>query len=72
MNEVKIFLHPGYIRSKNDGETHYISARQLAKLYNVNFKECIISSNNEIVSTKDQLHLFPLYHGDYDTYMEKD
>lgn len=34
-------LHPGYVRSKNDGQLHYVGAAQLADLYSVSLRECI-------------------------------
>lgn len=42
MKKIKYVLHPGYIRSRSDGDIHYIGAGQLANLYGVPLSECII------------------------------
>jgi len=38
----KYVLCPGYIRSKNDNQLHYIGAARLADLYRVPIRECQI------------------------------
>ncbi len=40
VEQQQIMLCPGRIKSKNDGDWHYISARQLADLYGVDFNKC--------------------------------
>lgn len=35
-------LCPGLIRSKSDGQKHFISAHKLARLYGVPFAECLV------------------------------
>ena len=64
---MKYVLHPGYVISKNDGDRHYISARQLAELYNVNPAECIVVTNDEpfMHCGNDYTHLKPRYDGNY-------
>jgi len=42
-NKIKYIIDPGYVRSKSDGDVHYISAQQLMKLYNVSPAECLIN-----------------------------
>ena len=42
----KYLVYPGWVISKNDCDTHYISAKDLINLYNVNPKDCIIIYND--------------------------
>lgn len=42
--QVKYAIHPGYVTSRNDGETHFISSAQLMHLYKVNPAECVVAS----------------------------
>lgn len=39
---IKYALFPGYVTSKTDGDVHFINERDLAILYGVSIKECII------------------------------
>ncbi len=68
---MKIALHPGYIRSKNDQEMHYISCGQLIQLYRLNPRDCKFwdDSNPDLFRGEDGLnyvHLYPRNAGDYD------
>lgn len=36
----KYVLCPGFVRSRNDGDRHWISAPELARLYGVPIREC--------------------------------
>jgi hypothetical protein len=56
-------LHPGKIQSSSDGDTHFISASQLARLYRVRMSECVIWK--EGMHTHDYIHLFPRTNGNY-------
>lgn len=40
----KYIVHPGPVRSEKDGDIHFISHRQLMRLYNVDPSECVIIS----------------------------
>ena len=42
MNNFKYLVKRGIIRSKNDGEIHFVSAQQVIRLYDVNPKDCYI------------------------------
>jgi hypothetical protein len=65
----RFVLHPGYVTSPNDGDRHYIGARQLADLYGVRLSECVvidperprISLGHGDLSA--YLHLFPSAEG---------
>lgn len=63
----KYVLCPGYIRSKYDGEDHFISSRALINLYRVNPQECIDGNNPEKLRgySKDQLRAFTWLHPQY-------
>lgn len=39
---VKYVLHPGPVRSRTDGQVHHINERQLAFLYGVDMRECVV------------------------------
>lgn len=65
----KYALFPGYVKSKSDGDIHFISAGKLAKLYGVRLSEC------EIFYADDQkprrfadglIKLYPRYDGKYE------
>jgi hypothetical protein len=38
---IKYALYPGKVRSINDGDWHFISSIELARLYKVKMSECI-------------------------------
>lgn len=38
----KYLIIPGYVRSINNNERHYVSAQQLIRLYRVNPSECVV------------------------------
>lgn len=65
---IKYFVHPGYVKSKSDGDEHYITAEQLIRLYRVNPAECkiILSSDDERGYDINKVkHLWPRNDGDY-------
>jgi len=64
---VKYIAFGGYVRSQNDGDVHYVTARQLVGLYNVKLSECILASNVRRLSQYEQklIPLHPSSKGDY-------
>lgn len=64
----RYIIHPGYVRSENDGQRHYISAAQLIQLYGLNqTKDKIIIRNQankyfELYRYDRDIHLYPQYH----------
>ena len=40
MGKVNV-IHPGYVRSKNDGESHYVGFYKLIDLYGLDENTCI-------------------------------
>lgn len=71
MSEIKYVLHPGYIRSKSDGDLHFIGVSQLLRLYDVKRSECIVwdvnfpERNGFSLNSPDYKHLYPKSNGDY-------
>lgn len=68
---MRYILHPGYIKSKTDGEMHYIGAKELAHLYKVDIHKCRIcdfktpESMAGFRSLPDDIHCYPRYDGNY-------
>lgn len=63
---IKYLICPDYVRSRTDGDRHYISAHQLIHLYKVNPTECIIKSQYDAgYNNKDLIVLSPDYSGQY-------
>jgi hypothetical protein len=75
----RFILHPGYVRSTSDGQEHYISAGQLARLYGVDQEECVIySEHSKFRNPMDRdpelrnlMPLFPRQDGKYKEHMEQ-
>lgn len=65
----KYVLHPGPVVSQTDGQTHHISAHQLARLYGVRPVDCVVVFPNSPrlgdLRLRDLIHLYPRYDGDY-------
>lgn len=62
-------VNPGNIRSKHDGQTHWICASRLAKLYHLSLRDpnVIMGSPNIIGIVSDEfVDLYPLSSGNYD------
>lgn len=59
---IKYLVCPGHVKSK-DGDTHYISARQLMQLYGVSPKECVIWQERR--TYKGLIRLVPKKDGNY-------
>lgn len=64
----RYILHPGYITSRSDGQSHWISAAMLADLYGVHLRDCIVDGPGYRRDTLAKLeHLYPRDDGDYRT-----
>lgn len=65
---IRYVLHPRTVRSRHDGDRHYIEADRLACLYGVDIRKCRIS-RGEIDERgrhdEQEIHLYPRYSGDY-------
>ena len=78
MKTKKYLCVGGFIHSRHDGDRHYISARQLVRLYDVSYLECILYDSDKVpfdqvmqairIYTErfpDIQILGPKYYGDY-------
>lgn len=63
---MKYMIHPGYIRSKSDGQWHWISYGTLIKLYRVNPRDCIVYTDVNRRIYKGCIDLYPDYDGNYE------
>ena len=72
----KYLVYGQQIKSKNDNDWHYVSARRVAELYNVNPSECIMIDGNPNtlynwnktrgLNKEKLIMLYPDFNGDYD------
>jgi hypothetical protein len=71
--EIRYAVFPGNVTSENDGDKHYVGARQLMHLYGVDPRECIvISSEWQLMGREDYIKtLIPLWphHSHYNYYV---
>jgi hypothetical protein len=75
-DRIKYCLHPGQVRSINDGQIHRVSARQLADLYGVPMSACTVfrlpkewtnsDYTDEESRTSGLIHLHPRDDGKYE------
>jgi len=73
---MKYLICPGFVKSKNDGQIHYIGPMQLMRLYRVDPRECYIYepapwwpvSYYQMAEERFRglLQLGPRYDGDYE------
>lgn len=65
----RIFVHPGYVTSKTDGDRHFIGYMQLCRLYGLNPNTAFNASRPEalhgIFPRDDDEHYYPKEDGDY-------
>ena len=65
----KYILFPGYVVSEYDGQRHYITAGQLARLYGVPLSKCLIHQysplNQGYRKQTADIHLYPRSDGKY-------
>ena len=59
----KYLVKPGWAISKTDEDRHWITADQLISLYQVDRRECVISTSN---TYKNLIVLKPRYDGNYE------
>ena len=65
----KYLLVGGNVTSQNDGDTHYVPAHELARLYGVDIMDCVIDSGRypykQFGSHVNLKILKPRFDGDY-------
>ncbi len=61
-------LHSGYVRSKNDGELHFIAAKELVDLYGLRRKNYVLVPHNAPMwrIPDGAIHLYPDPSGRYE------
>lgn len=64
MTKIRYILHPGWIRSKHDGDSHYITAPMLWSLYGVPPAQCRVYDPAR-KGEEGEVHLYPRYNGNY-------
>ena len=72
---IKYIIHENYVKSKNDGDLHFIRGEQLISLYKLNRSECEIVRYGDlrpVVLTGTFVHLYPRYDGNYNIQKELD
>ncbi|MBU0801383.1 MAG: hypothetical protein KKA05_10350 [Alphaproteobacteria bacterium] len=69
MVEKRYLLYPDFVTSQSDGQSHFISATDLARLYGVPWDECVVYRNPDRGSESSRydglISLSPRYDGDY-------
>ena len=58
-------VHPGYVRSRSDGDLHYITYMRLINLFKVDPKLCVRFIEELHRPQPLDTHLYPKYSGDY-------
>lgn len=63
-------IHSEWVRSKNDGQEHFISFSPLVRLYGLDPKDCVewnYDNPRTWLGRKelDYIHLYPKYNGNY-------
>jgi hypothetical protein len=63
----KYILAPGHVRSKNDGQLHYIGYAALCRLYGVHIGECVFAEDIGMRArlNGDEIWLRPREDGNY-------
>ena len=73
--KTKYAICPGYIRSKTDGDRHYIGYNRLIELYQLNPKDCFLDEKVNYIglSPSDQIiYIYPLYSGNYQIFRKNE
>lgn len=62
--QIKYVVHPGFVLSKQDKDTHYVGYNRLVALYGVDPRNCELY-NPAINYATEYLHLHPRFDGNY-------
>lgn len=65
-SQIKYVIHPGFVLSKQDKDTHYIGYSQLIALYGVDPRNCELYSPMFNYGS-EYVHLHPRFDGNYAT-----
>jgi hypothetical protein len=60
-------LHPGFVRSRSDGDRHFITAHKLARCYGVPLRECVVAGDSPRMdlNVNRLIDLYPRSDGEY-------
>jgi hypothetical protein len=66
----RFVLHPGMVKSRTDGDMHFVGIGQLASLYRVPLTECVVATEFRLrlftpAELERMVHLYPREDGDY-------
>lgn len=64
----RAMVHPGYVKSKNDGDIHWISGADLIRLYRLNPATTTVYTEGRMAG-RDQAdfdHYYPRFDGKYE------
>ena len=65
---MRIYLHPGFTQSSTDKNKQFITSKELADFYHVEFKKCYIipyGSLGKFYKADGEVHLYPDSSGNY-------
>jgi hypothetical protein len=64
----RAMVHPGYVRSRNDGDIHWITGRDLITLYRLNPATTTVATadNQTGLRLDDYDHYYPRQDGNYE------
>lgn len=62
---VKYLICPGYVLSQSDGQTHYINAITLVRLYGLKMGEYVVKGRHYRHDMENLIYLYPKSNGDY-------
>lgn len=67
--QIKYVVHPGFVLSKQDKDTHYVGYNRLVALYGVDPRNCELYNPVEFYPAnsmyEDTVHLYPRWDGNY-------
>jgi len=66
--ENRYVIFPGVVRSKRDGDWHYVTARELSHLYGISLHKCTVVAGRDSIGfrpRKGDILLTVQYSGDY-------
>lgn len=62
---MRYVLHPGYVRSQNDHDEHFIGGPHLCRLYGVSIRDCVFGDTQQYRERPGDVHLYPRRDGNY-------
>ena len=71
--QIKYVVHPGFVLSKQDKDTHYVGYNRLVALYGVDPRNCELYNPafNYDNEPDNYIHLYPRFDGNYKLSLQK-